>query len=324
MGVENIIDMVDDSFQEEQIITPDAEEPAPKAQKAKRVKKADTSELVNCLRDERVIVRFVPKENRITNPRHLLYGGMAEGAIKRYTVPLLSSGAFVNVLTNSEKEYLEEIMGLEYGALSIYKKEDNFWSNRMVILEKADNIFDLSVPEQYINYKILLANKDDIAPSLQALQDHPKSTYKFVIVREGEETSNSKREMSATMQSYMEYGKIQDDADTLRVIIETIDGRPTAATTKLEFLQTKINKLIQADSKLFLGIITDPLLPTKVLLKRAVEKGLVSNRGGFYYLREDGSPLCGNGQDPTFSVAAKYISSPKNQNLKFSLEAKVK
>lgn len=288
-------------------------------------KEAVINEPINCLRNERVIVRYVPKESGIvTNPKHILYGGMAENAVKYFTVPQLESGKLVNILTDDEKEFLEDIMGLEFNALSIYKKENNYWSNEQVRLLKQDNILDLSDPEQYIKYKILLANKDEIAPSLQALQDMPKATYKYVIIKEGEETSNARQEMSATMQAYMEYGKYEKDADTLRTIIETIDGRPLALNTKIEFLQTKINKLIQADAKLFLKVITDPLLSTKVLIKRAVEGGLIANRGGFFYLREDNSPLCSNKEDPTFNIAAKFLASPKNQALKFSIEAKLK
>lgn len=290
-----------------------------------RNKEAVINEPINCLSNERVIVRYVPKESGIvTNPKHILYGGMAENAVKYFTVPQLESGKLVNILTDDEKEFLEDIMGLEFNALSIYKKENNYWSNKQVRLLKQDNILDLSDPEQYIKYKILLANKDEIAPSLQALQDMPKATYKYVIIKEGEETSNARQEMSATMQAYMEYGKYEKDADTLRTIIETIDGRPLALNTKIEFLQTKINKLIQADAKLFLKVITDPLLSTKVLIKRAVEGGLIANRGGFFYLREDNSPLCSNKEDPTFNIAAKFLASPKNQALKFSIEAKLK
>lgn len=288
-------------------------------------KEAVINEPINCLRNERVIVRYVPKESGIvTNPKHILYGGMAENAVKYFTVPQLESGKLVNILTDDEKEFLEDIMGLEFNALSIYKKENNYWSNKQVRLLKQDNILDLSDPEQYIKYKILLANKDEIAPSLQALQDMPKATYKYVIIKEGEETSNARQKMSATMQAYMEYGKYEKDADTLRTIIETIDGRPLAINTKIEFLQTKINKLIQADAKLFLKVITDPLLSTKVLIKRAVEGGLIANRGGFFYLREDNSPLCSNKEDPTFNMAAKFLALPKNQTIKFSLEAKLK
>jgi hypothetical protein len=109
----------------------------------------------------------------------------------------------------------------------------------------------------------------------------------------------------------------------LRTIIEIIDGKPTAKNTKIEFLQDKINKIIQADAKLFLRVVEDPMLPTKSLIKRAIEEGLISNRGGLLYLKSDGTPLCDEG-DPTLNVAAKYLNSPKRQELKFSLEAKLK
>lgn len=292
----------------------------------------DESALVSCLRNERIIVRHVPKLTGMwgNNPKHVLSGGMAEGAVRIFVVPRLSSGMFINVLTDKEKAFLEEIMGLEYNALSIYKKVDNFWDDsnengiNKVRLTKQDNYFNLSDPEDYIRYKILLANKDYIAPSLQALQDTPKATYQFVIISEGEETKVAKNNMSTTMMCYKEFGKIEDDIDTLRVIVETIDGRPTSQTAKLEFLQTKVNSLIQADSKIFLKVITDSMLSTKVLIKRAIEAGLISNRGNYLYLRKDNTPLCEANEEPTLNVAAKYLNSPKHQEVKFALEAKLK
>lgn len=290
----------------------------------------NSNTLVNCLRNERIIVRHIPKESgMVTNPKHILFGGMAENAIRTFVVPRLSSGMFVNVLTDSEKAYLEEIMGLEYNALSIYKKENNFWDDSnddgisKVRLRKQDNYFNLADPEDYIRYKILLANKDYIAPSIQALQDNPKATYQFVIITEGEETKTAKDSMSATMKCYKEYGKVENDIDTLRVIIESIDGRPTSSNSKLEFLQTKINKLIQADSKIFLKVITDPLLSTKVLIKKGIEAGLISNRDNHLYLRSDNSPLCEANEESTLNNAAKYLNSPKHQDLLFSLQSKL-
>lgn len=287
--------------------------------------------LINCLKNERVIIRHIPRESgMISNPKHILYGGMAETAVRTFVVPKLSSGMFVNILTDNEKNYLEYIMGLEPNALSIYKKVDNFWDDSndvgisQVKLRKQDNYLNLADPEDYIRYKILLANKDFIAPSLKVLQDTPKATYQFVIIAEGEENKDAKNKMDATMQSYKEFGKIENDIDTLRVIIETIDGRPLAPNTKLEFLQTKINNLIQADSKLFLKVITDPYLSTKVLIKRCIEAGLIAKRGNFLYLRDDNSPLCEAGEEPTLSIAAKYLNSPKHQELKFALEARLK
>lgn len=290
-------------------------------------KKPKPSRVVeSCLRNERIIIRHVPKEGGlVTNPKHVLYGGMAESAVRYFTVPILgSSGAYKNVLTDDEKTFLEEIMGLEYNALSIYKKENNYWDNYQVRLTKQDNYLDLSVPDDYIKYKVLKANSDFIADSLETLQDKPKVTYQFVMIREGEQESQESEKMSATMKCYMEYGRIKDDRDALRCIIELIDGRPVASSSKLEFLQGKINNLIQADSKLFLKIITDPLLSTKVLISKAIEAGVISKKGDQLYLRSDNSPLCDHNEDPTLNVAARYLNLPKNQELKLSIEAKVK
>lgn len=287
--------------------------------------------LVNCLSNKKIIVRYILKQRgKITNPKHVLYGGMAEGASRTFVVPCLTSGKFVNVLTDSEKAFLEDIMGLEPNALSIYKKVDNFWSDdnplglSRVRLTKQDTYLDLSIPEDYIRYKILLANKDFIAPSLNALQDMPKETYQYVLIEEGAEDKAALDKMSTTMKCYKEYGKIENDIDTLKAIVETIDGRPVSSNSKLEFIQAKINDMIQADNKLFLKIITDPLLSTKVLIRKAVEAGFIAKRGNYYYNRTDNAPLCENGQEPTLNVAAQYLNTPKRQDMLFALEAKLK
>ena len=325
MDKEEII-LDDDTIMDETPMQEVVEAPVkqPRRRQAKQPVAVDEP-IVNCLRNERVIVKHVPKETGIVrDPKHILYGGMAEGAVRWLTVPRLTSGMYVNVLTNAEKACLEEVMGLEYNALSIYNKVDNFWDNYQVRLTKQDNFLNLADPDDYIKYKVLLANKDLIAPSLQDLEDHPKATYQFVIIHENEESQASKKKMNATMQAYMEFGKIQDNADILRTIIETIDGRPTSKNSKIESLQEKVGKLIQADARLFVRVATDPLLSTKVLIKRAIEGGLISNRGGMLYLKADGTPLCGDNEEPTLNIAAKYLNMPKHQDLKFSLEAKLK
>lgn len=287
-------------------------------------------EFINCLRNERIIIRHIPRQsNMVQNPKHVLYGGMADTAIRVFVVPKLSSGKYVNVLTDDEKDFLEDVMGLEPNSLSIYKRDNNFWDDSnvdgvsKVMLKKQDNYLDLSNPEDYIKYKILLANKDYIAPSLQDLEDYPKATYQFVIIEEGDETRSAKSNMSNTMMCYKEYGKIEDDKDTLSLIIETLDGRPVATSSKLEFLQTKINDLIQANPKTFLQVITDKLLPTKVLIRKAISHGIISKRGNFLYLRSDGKPLCNDNEDPTINVAARYLNNPKYQGVKFAIEAEL-
>ena len=299
---------------------------------AKEDKKSINEEkpLVNCLKNEQIIIRYLPRQSRmVTNPKHVLFGGMAENATRTFVVPMLSSGRYVNVLTDSEKDFLEVLMGLPPNALSIYKKVDNFWDDAneagisKVTLRKQDNYLNLANVEDYIRYKILLANKDYIAPSLEALETNPKATYQFVILTEDSETQSAKKGMTTLMQCYTAYGKIEDEVDTLRVIIETLTGVRVHKNTKKEFLQTKVNELIQGNSKMFLKVATDPMLSTKVLIRRCVEEGLIAHRGNQYYIKDGNIPMCEDGE-PTLNVAAQWINLPKNQEIKLSLEAKLK
>ena len=220
-------------------------------------------------------------------------------------------------------------MGLEPNALSIYKKENNYWSDAnpmgasKVTLTKQDNYLDLSNPEEYIKYKILLANKDFIAPSSDVYQNQPKATYQYVIINENDDVKEAKKGMNLTMQCYTQYGKIEDDFYTLKTIIELVNGVNVSSTSKLDFLQTKINEIIQSNPKMFLAVATDSALPAKVLIKRSVEAGLIANRGNQFYIRDGNIPMCENG-DPTLNVAANWINLPKNQNILLSLQAKLK
>ena len=293
--------------------------------------KQTTGEPVNCLRNERIEVKFVPSPNAMVQQKgHVLSGGMSENATRSFVVPLLRTGQYVNVLTKEEKDYLEQAMGLEPNALNVYRKNDNFWDDSnpkgigKVVLRKQGNFLDLNNPIDYIKYKILLANKDQIASSMQELEERPKATYQYVLVSENAEAESNLSKMDATMQCYTEYGAVRNNRDVLRTIIELLDNRPTSPQVKLDYLQGKVNEYIQRDARRFLNVITDKYLSAKVLIKKGIEAGLISWRNNLYYLRQDGSPLCEMGEESTLNNAAKYISNIKNQELKFQLEAKIK
>lgn len=288
----------------------------------------EKEQIVSCLRNEKICVRYVPRQSHmVTDPKHILYGGMANDAVKTFVVPKLSTGTFVNVLTNNEMAFLEEFLGMEKGTLSVYKRENNFWSDanpqgiNKVRLRKQDNYLDLSIPEDYIKYKILLANKDFIADSLKTLEDRPKATYQFVIIAGDEQVNSAKRSMNITRECYKEFGKIENDIETLMCIVELLDGRSVAPNTNLDFLQTKIDSFIQSSPKTFLKIVQDNTLPTKVLIRRSINAGNIIKRGDYLYLKKDGRPMCGDNEEPTLSIAVKYLNNPKNQDIKFGLEA---
>ena len=297
----------------------------------------EKKEMKNCLVNERVILRKLPKRtNLVQDSNHVMGDGMHDNAFYIYSVPKLQkSNVFVNVLTDTEKDYLEYVMGLPKNALSVYRqpKEENFWSNSnpnglsKITLRKRDNIFDMSKPTDYIAVKILMANKDKICPSMEEWAARPKETYEFVIIREGQESKLSKNNTDATIQAVMKLGKIADDKDILKLVVETMMGKKYTDATSLDWLQTQALDLIKntpKNARMFLSIMDDESLDNKVLIRKCISKGIIADRGGFLYIKDGNQPMCGNGEEPTINIAAKWLGKPKNQEILFSLQAKVK
>lgn len=286
---------------------------------------AKEEKMISCLSNERVLIKFVPKENAMAgnDPKHVLYGGMAESSTKTYVVPMLRSGQLKDVLTKDEKAFLESYLGLEDNALSVYNMENNFWKKFKVTVRKDGESLNLADAMDYIRYKVLLANTDLIAASMQVLEDKPKSTYEFVLVRENERIGATKMKVDAKKEAYKIWGKIDSNPDMLRVIIETLTRTPVSSTTPVDELNVTIESLIDKDPKHFIRVAEDEYLPTKVLIRNGIEAGVIINRGGQLYMRDNNEPLCENGE-PTLNVAAGYLNMPKHQNTKLLIEDKVK
>lgn len=307
----------------------DTQTPVPAIEKPKKGKKVttkvtdDDEELINCLRNEKITVKYILNEKTgITDRNHPFFGGLAQGAVINFVVPMLRNGSLKNPLTKAEKKYLEYIMGLDDNALSVHKAEDNYWDNYQVRLSKDDYILDLSTPKGYIDYKVLLANTDTVAASMDELNNNPKETYRFVLVSDKEvyDTTSTKVKMK---ESCMEaYFKIKDDFDSLRCVIQTVTGRPVDAKTDINFLKNKCVEQIEVDPVRFAKVLTDKLLPYKVLLTKAVDAKIVTKRGTWHLY--EGQVMSDGNEEPTFSVAAKFLSNPKNQEIKFSIEKKLK
>lgn len=281
---------------------------------------------VNPLRNERIYVRFVPHEGLAgSDKKHALSGHKANGARTTISVPILTSTkTYKNVLTNDEKEYLEQALHLEKNALSVYNTKDNFWADYKIKIDTKEGMhLDLSNPEDYIKYKVLLANNDLVAPSVQERLERPKRSYIFELVSENNETEMETFKADALLNGAVELGKIENDVDTMRVLAEILDTTPYSQTTTKAFLKTRLAKILQNDAKAFYRAITDPLLHTKVLIRRGQELGKISRRGDYFYLASSGAPLCDDGENPTFSIAARYLNQPANQEIKFLLESEV-
>ncbi len=280
-------------------------------------------ELVSCLRNETVTVRYlIDERSGITDQKHPYYGGLVDGGHVVLTVPQLRNGTLVDPLTKDEKAFLEDYLNMDYNALSVHNKiEDNYWINYQVILGKEDTILRLSDANDYIKYKVILANKSVVARSLKALREEPKATYRYVIISDTEVYNDTVEKVNIKSRCWKEFGKNEDNFDVLRCVVETIDTRQISLDTKIEFLRKRCDELIETRPREFLAAITDSLLSSKILLRKAADAGIVAKRGDDYYY--DNRPLCDKNEYPTFTVASRYLSMGKNQEIRFAIEARL-
>jgi len=272
------------------------------------------------LRNEIVTLKYIKRESEyIKDPKHVGYGGLFNGSSIAVPAPTLDNRKMKNMLTKEEKAGLEYLLGKD---LSIYGP---FWKQEYskggifpIFLTKDDTQLDLSDPQQYIKYKVLLASPI-VANSMDEIRN--KATYRFVMVSEGEELKRDKDAVGNKVLAFEKYVEHKNNASILRYILRSL-GKYTSRGQKLEFLQVETAKLIEVDPNLFVAVTNDALLAQKVLIEEAVEFGVVVKKDGNYYTT-DNQPLS-EGDTPSMDVAAAYLGNPLGQELRLAIEAKIK
>jgi len=271
------------------------------------------------LPNEIVTVKFIPRKKGMAanvGDNHVISGGMLNNSTKTFRCPLKRSGGLVNILTNEEKEYLEEILGTD---LSIYK---DFWKTFSVKLFKDDasNKFDMSDPMGYISIKLLESLVDDVALSWAERND--KSTTQFVITRNEEVANEKKAKLDVKKDAFKLYSRIEDDKDKLVSILKLLSNAPVSSKSKLKWIQGKVEEYIDDSPAKFLSVVNDSNFETKALINKGVECGVII-RNGNKYSTVDGLELCESENIPTFDNAVRYLNSDKNQEVRALIEAKI-
>ena len=284
---------------------------------------SDNPKIVSCLKNKIIKVKFINRNSGfVTDPKHVNFGGMNEKAKRRYTIHVQRNGQLVNPLTDAEKDFLEEFMQMEKNSLSIYKKENNFWKNKMVELVKSDNYLDLSNPHDYIKYKILLTNRDYICPSEEILRKYPKHTYQFVITSDENELSTSIEDLTGKAKAYKLFANMEQDFEKLAYLCEKVAGKVIHVQNK-DMILDAVNKMILITTNKFIEEAMNPYLDTEILLKKAVDKGIVRKIRTEYILLSHNLTLCPMGLNPTLKTACEFLNQPRNQEYLFEIEANV-
>ena len=273
--------------------------------------------------------------NSKNHEANFLYGN----ASIRVCVPLdaKGTGEYVNPFTKEEVDFLESDesrLSYQKGDLSIYrrKKENNFLGKLSYVLKDEIKILDLSKPVDYIQYKVLLANKTLIAPNLNAgTEGHytHKQEYMFRLVEEGKKETQEASNIQIIAKAYVAYENIKDSIDKLITVMKVM--RPAEASklsrySKIEFLQQEVgNKILEnPDNRItnltnFTKLVEGNIFGPLVMLYKAIDHKAIVLRGGEYYMAGSSDSFASTIED-----ACAYLLSPDNSEEVVKLSKRLK
>jgi len=275
------------------------------------------------LPNEIVKLQYVKRQKgTITNPKHIAYGGMIEGAYREF-VPKKSPDTFkyIQVLIKEEQDFLEDALGMTKGDLNLYKKENNFWDSVKFSIPKEGRNLHLDVPIEYIWYKVLLTYENTIAKSLAELKTTDLLTYSFVMLRENEVDNAEVAAFNVNKEAYAIATRLETSANAMREFLY-LTGLRVTSDVSLNWLIGKIGKMAKDEPQKVVDVYTARDYITRSFIAKGVLAGVIKDSGGSY-TTEDGFPLCEVDMVPSLSNAIKYLADPKNHAVKSQIEAKI-
>lgn len=295
----------------------------------KKTTKGVKKENFNPLRKEIVNVKMIRSNSAMYNdPQSPLDGGLSETSFITYAIPS-KNGTLVSVLTPEEQAFFEEYFHFPEGFMSPAAINNNYWKTygmgyiNRVTLDKTGKKLDLSQARDYIEYKILLANPEYICPSQEDLENKRKLTYKFVMNNDKQVAESVGKKADIKLANYEAYSKYKDDADMIRIILYLIEHKKVSPNTKIELLKDKLTYLMDHRPSDCYQVLGNNLLEQKKAVLIGTEKGLITERNGYYYLKENGQKIAYDYEDSTLNNAANYLADPDNQELYFNIQKRI-
>lgn len=228
--------------------------------------------------------------------------------------------------SNEEQAYFENVFNKKAGSLSIYDRNNDFWGKEFIVtLEKDNKELDLSVPSQLLEYKVLLANTDKIAPSWD--ERFKKGSYQYAIIsndREVDDTMKLSAKKERAMELFFEVKKSDKKMfDILRLL-----GKSPARNTidNTQWLKSQLTSTMSQIEKVrnvsniddFIKVVEDAKFSEKVFVLDALDLGEITRDGTVYRLRDTNAPL-GRSVDQ----AVEWFADPRNNEDKLLIEQRM-
>lgn len=268
---------------------------------------------------EKIIVEPIMRQRNalISDPEHEAYF-LFGTATNTYCLPLDRQGNLVNPFeSEAEKTWLEESLDVD---LNIYTRKENFFKRHKVKLGKDPRTLNLKNPKDYLDYIVLKANRQAIAPDGDSAKK--KATYRYALIKETFKEETKAKKADIKIECYMALGKLKESKSKMINFLK-VYGKRVSPESKEEFLVSELINIIEDKAEDFLKLYKDSdNYEIKLLITEAVEAGAIIKKGRKYTL-PGGDNLCGEGEVPIINTVIDYLKSPAQQDLLLALQARV-
>jgi hypothetical protein len=279
---------------------------------------------VKVLEDKKVKIKPIVRNRPFFSKTHdgrFMFSGCKED----FTLPFINStNSLASIFGEGEQEEFERLLNRKKGDLSIYDRKNLFWAKFIVSLTKNETTLDLNNPVHALQFRVLKANKDIIAPSWQERFDRP--SYKWAIIDEKtviEEEDKRAVKMESAMDLFSEIKKSQT---RMLNVLRLLEKKPARDANK-EWLKKELTKVIAQIEKTagmpniddFIKAASDPQASEKIFVLDAIEANIIKASGGEF--REvDSGRLIGK----SLQAAVDHYADPLYQEDKLLIEEKIK
>lgn len=216
-------------------------------------------------------------------------------------------------LSAAEKESLAKELALKTEELNVNNKESNIFYKHRVRLEKGVKVLNLNNPWEFLDYCVLKANKELIAPSQKQKFDKP--SYRWALVDDAEVIQEKAKVTSNKMDAIFKLADYKGSVDKLSNLL-TVSGMSVPSNATADWLFSEAYKLAETNPTKFLELANDADFDLKLLINKAIEKKVIVKNGKDYAI--EGGNVIGN-KDTLIA----YLSSPENTKDLAFIKAKV-
>lgn len=275
--------------------------------------------------NELVMIQYIPNyKNGINDKTHPLYGGLSNKATVGISAPLHNNG-ISKLFTPEELQLLGTAIGEDISPRSDFWKEFRIDQNGMKIgmfpiyVGKDGLLLNKKEPEDFIKIRVL-ENANLIARSYDEIKER-ETEVRFFMINKKDIHKQEIESISFKRRANQLFGKVEDNKDVLIYLLRQFK-KGVDDSQSLEFMQTEVYKEMESQPKIFVGLVEDPFILTKIKLEQYLRYNLIEKVKDLYYDLE-GNKLALDGKINTLSGAAEFLDSGIGSEIKLILDSKL-